>query len=154
MNNLIHCDMCGYLMTKRWSETIDGKTYCRDCVPKKRLIDSGEPTEFDDTDEIVCPYCGHRYEDSYECGGNDEYFEEECEDCEREFYVTRIIDISYDTKPKEATEASAPRMGWATISTRDVWRVSRSRCIAWSRLTERTVPAASISICTIPDKRR
>ena len=39
MNNLIHCDMCGYLMTKRWSETIDGKTYCRDCVPKKRLID-------------------------------------------------------------------------------------------------------------------
>ena len=69
MNNLIHCDMCGYLMTKRWSETIDGKTYCRDCVPKKRLLDSGEPTEFDDTDEIVCPYCGHRYEDSYECGG-------------------------------------------------------------------------------------
>lgn len=56
MNNLIQCDMCGYLMTKRWSETIDGKTYCRDCVPKKRLIDSGEPTEFDDTDEIVCPY--------------------------------------------------------------------------------------------------
>ena len=29
-------------------ETIDGKTYCRDCVPKKRLIDLGEPTEFDD----------------------------------------------------------------------------------------------------------
>lgn len=104
MNNLIHCDMCGYLMTKRWSETIDGKTYCRDCVPKKRLIDSGEPTEFDDTDEIVCPYCGHRYEDSYECGGNDEYFEEERENCGREFNVTRIIDISYDTKPKEATE--------------------------------------------------
>ena len=104
MNNLIHCDMCGDLMTKRWGETIDGKTYCRDCVPKKRLIDLGEPTEFDGTDEIVCPYCGHRYEDSYECGGNDEYFEEECEDCGREFYVTRIIDISYDTKPKEATE--------------------------------------------------
>lgn len=104
MSNLIHCDMCGYLMTKRWSETIDGKTYCRDCVPKKRLIDSGEPTEFDDTDEIVCPYCGHRYEDSYECGANDEYFEEECENCGREFNVTRIIDISYDTKPKEATE--------------------------------------------------
>lgn len=71
MNNLIQCDMCGYLMTKRWSETIDGKTYCRDCVPKKRLIDSGEPTEFDGTDEIVCPYCGHRYEDSYECGETD-----------------------------------------------------------------------------------
>lgn len=104
MNNLIHCDMCGDLMTKRWGETIDGKTYCRDCVPKKRLIDLGEPTEFDGTDEIVCPYCGHRYEDSYECGGNDEYLEEECEDCGREFYVTRIIDISYDTKPKEATE--------------------------------------------------
>ena len=64
MNNLIHCDMCGDLMTKRWGETIDGKTYCRDCVPKKRLIDLGEPTEFDGTDEIVCPYCGHRYEDS------------------------------------------------------------------------------------------
>lgn len=104
MNNLIHCDMCGDFMSKRWSETIDGKPYCRDCVPKKRLIDSGEPTEFDDTDEIVCPYCGHRYEDSYECGGSDEYFEEECEDCGREFYVTRIIDISYGTKPKEATE--------------------------------------------------
>lgn len=42
--------------------------------------------------------------DCPECGGNDEYFEEECEDCGREFYVTRIIDISYDTKPKEATE--------------------------------------------------
>lgn len=41
MNNLIQCDMCGYLMTKRWSETIDGKTYCRDCVPKKRLIGFG-----------------------------------------------------------------------------------------------------------------
>lgn len=26
MNNLIHCDMCGYLMTKRWSETIQGGT--------------------------------------------------------------------------------------------------------------------------------
>lgn len=103
MNNLIQCDMCGDLMTKRWGETIDGKTYCCDCVPKKRLIDSGEPTEFDGIDEIVCPYCGHRYEDSYECGGNDEYFEEECEDCGREFNVTRIIDISYDTKPKEST---------------------------------------------------
>lgn len=50
------------------------------------------------------PYCGHRYEDSYECGGNDEYFEEECENCGREFNVTRYIDISYGSKPMEATE--------------------------------------------------
>lgn len=34
MNNLIHCGICGYLMPKRWVETIDGKTYCRDCVLK------------------------------------------------------------------------------------------------------------------------
>ena len=47
---------------------------------------------------------GHRYEDSYECGGNDEYFEEECENCGREFNVTRYIDISYGSKPMEATE--------------------------------------------------
>ena len=101
MNNLIHCDMCGYLMTKRWSETIDGKTYCRDCVPKKRLIDSGEPTEFDGTDEIVCPYCGHRYEDSYECGHSYGYEKstrddeisgsvEECRECGTKFRIYGI----------------------------------------------------------------
>lgn len=103
MNNLIHCDMCGDLMTKRWGETIDGKTYCRDCVPKKRLIDLGEPTEFDGTDEIVCPYCGHRYEDSYECGGNDGYFEEEC-----------------DVQRRPEIQADSRESGRQTMSTLDI----------------------------------
>lgn len=81
---------------------LTGSTHCCDWC-EKRWIKVHRTGQLECRNRR-CPYCGHRYEDSYECGGNDEYFEEECEDCEREFYVTRIIDISYDTKPKEATE--------------------------------------------------
>ena len=61
------------------------------------------------TDEIVCPYCKHKHEDSYdylpdEDRGNELSFEMDCNECNKEFHVsfdTRNINDGYTSKRKE-----------------------------------------------------
>lgn len=86
-----------------WHEgdCIDGRRYCHSCIKARKRIAAGKPVRFENTEEIMCPYCGRRFEDSYEYGGIDECFEVECADCGRDFDVTRTVIISYDSRPKE-----------------------------------------------------
>jgi transcription elongation factor Elf1 len=51
------------------------------------------------TDEIVCPFCGCEFIDSWEYSNGDEDIGLlECGNCGKEFYATRRIDITYSTK--------------------------------------------------------
>lgn len=45
------------------------------------------------TKEIVCPYCGHEFKDSWEAsdGEDDKY----CETCQNEFGYERVVTVEY-----------------------------------------------------------
>ncbi|MGF7059256.1 hypothetical protein [Brassicibacter mesophilus] len=45
------------------------------------------------TSEIVCPYCGHKFLDSWEYDDSDN--EMYCEECEHEFTYERIVTVEY-----------------------------------------------------------
>ena len=47
------------------------------------------------TDEIVCPYCGHEFGDSWEIDADSG--EEECYECGKKFEFYRHIEVSYCT---------------------------------------------------------
>ena len=47
------------------------------------------------TDKIVCPYCGYKFQHSYELDGESGHVE--CEECEEEFEYFRNIEVSYNT---------------------------------------------------------
>lgn len=55
-----------------------------------------ETFKHDFTDEIICPYCGYQFQDSYEHG---EYSDNilECGDCEKNFSFEKNISVSYST---------------------------------------------------------
>ncbi len=48
--------------------------------------------------EATCPYCEHKCMDSHEIF--DEAYSEKtiCDNCEKEFYVTQDIDVTYTTR--------------------------------------------------------
>jgi uncharacterized protein (DUF2225 family) len=48
--------------------------------------------------EITCPYCGWKDRDSWELTDSGEVI---CENCEKEFYVEREVDVKYTSKPLE-----------------------------------------------------
>lgn len=52
------------------------------------------------TNEIVCPFCGYEFCDSWEYGSdsNEDLGLIECPECEKEFYAIRHISISYSTE--------------------------------------------------------
>lgn len=50
-------------------------------------------------DKITCPYCGCQDSDSWEAGDEDENYQ--CGSCEKNFSMTREIDVSYTTYKKE-----------------------------------------------------
>ena len=54
--------------------------------------------EFDHwhTPEIVCPYCGHVYQDSWDFDGDSG--ETWCGECEKLFFYQRDFDVYYDTE--------------------------------------------------------
>ncbi len=47
------------------------------------------------TDDIVCPHCGHTYQDSFEFS---ESGEEKCDECKKPFSFERNISCSYSTE--------------------------------------------------------
>ncbi len=59
-----------------------------------------EPLKHEYTDEVVCPYCGHKHDESYE------FFNEleetavgvSCGMCDREFNAVRRISVDYSTQ--------------------------------------------------------
>lgn len=58
--------------------------------------------EHDGTDEVVCPYCGHKHDNSTEWFDtkSDVTIECENEECEREFFASREVSVTYSTFPK------------------------------------------------------
>ena len=63
------------------------------------------PEETFDRDGVVCPYCGHKYRDSWELGdGGEGCGETECGSCDREFIWVRHISVSYTGRPKGETK--------------------------------------------------
>lgn len=47
------------------------------------------------TGEIVCPYCGYEFSDSWEISGNDGSLV--CEECGKKFRYERHVSIMYST---------------------------------------------------------
>ncbi len=53
--------------------------------------------EHEHTDEIVCPYCGYKFSDSYEWEAHEHERTIECHSCEKKFNATATISVSYST---------------------------------------------------------
>ena len=47
------------------------------------------------TREIVCPYCGYEFSDSWEIGDGEDIGNIECRDCDAEFDCRRDIEVTY-----------------------------------------------------------
>ena len=58
-----------------------------------------KPIDTDYTDEIVCPYCGHKNHDSWEY--NDNGGKTECVECGEIFDLVVDIDITYCTSKRD-----------------------------------------------------
>lgn len=54
----------------------------------------------ENTHEIVCPYCGYEFEDSWEvCMDTDGQLDnQECPECCKEFEAERILSVDYCTR--------------------------------------------------------
>ncbi len=52
--------------------------------------------DHDYTSEIVCPYCGHTFSDSWEMHGDDG--ETECDECNKVFMWRRDVSVTYVTE--------------------------------------------------------
>lgn len=60
----------------------------------------------DETDNAICPYCGHEDKDSWEiCCGDEGDFETECGSCGLIFMCRRNVSISYSTRRIDAALA-------------------------------------------------
>lgn len=73
-----------------------------------------ENEEFDTeyTDEIVCPWCGHEHEDSWDhfssYGCNTCEFD--CDSCGKTIYVEQIVKVTYSSS-KEESKQPPPKSG-------------------------------------------
>lgn len=54
------------------------------------------------TDDIICPYCGYRFEDSWEFNNGDECVDDVvCHSCEKTFDLVVDYSVTYSTYKKE-----------------------------------------------------
>jgi hypothetical protein len=56
------------------------------------------------TDEVVCPYCGFEFGDSYELFEFNfrDYIEGlECDECKKEFNVERCVEVTFNSYKKK-----------------------------------------------------
>lgn len=88
------CDVCG---TREKLCYRDGLT-CDKCFKEiiyKKIKEFDGDTE--STDEIICPYCGCEFGNSYE------YFEGDldCDDCGNTFEMTREVSVYYYTHKRD-----------------------------------------------------
>lgn len=102
------CDDCGTRTEQGsgFSPVIyrDG-CYCDACF-KKRLDVRVAAFEGDTsyTKEITCPWCGYEFSDSWEYS---DYGEMECGECERIFFLERVVDVTYSTKKVKQNEKTS-----------------------------------------------
>lgn len=51
------------------------------------------------TKEIVCPYCGYEFRDSWELAGDDgDEQQTDCDECGKDFLYYADIDVTYCTR--------------------------------------------------------
>ena len=51
------------------------------------------------TKEIVCPYCGYEFSDSWDYSSDlEDIGLIDCENCDKSFYANRIVTINYSTE--------------------------------------------------------
>ena len=50
------------------------------------------------TDEVVCPYCGQKFSDSWELDDSDD--EMYCDECEKDFAFERHVIVTYSSYKK------------------------------------------------------
>lgn len=67
--------------------------------------------EHDLTDEIVCPYCGHEFECSYEY--NEGLIE--CEECGKNFSFYKTISVYYTSNKRPCANNEEPH-NWLSMS--------------------------------------
>lgn len=94
------CDKCGLKKEDITKENSlvhrENGLICDKCfkeVVLKRIENFDEDTSYGD--DIVCPYCGCVYEDTYEWNDSGEYT---CDDCVNNFSYSKDISISYSTE--------------------------------------------------------
>ena len=52
-----------------------------------------------DTKEIICPYCGYEFSDSWDYSSDlEDIGLIDCENCDKSFYANRIVTIDYSTE--------------------------------------------------------
>ena len=57
--------------------------------------------DHDYTDEVICPYCGYEFSDSWEFNDNQDEQHVECEECSKEFFLYVNISVDYTTRKKK-----------------------------------------------------
>lgn len=105
------CDICGKTSDRCWKRCAEHYrcddcgtreslcTYCEGVLcdvchrarVEKRIADFNESTHY--TEQIVCPHCGYKVGDSWEVSEG----RQQCEDCQNEYDVERIVDVTYST---------------------------------------------------------
>jgi len=66
------------------------------------MIKKLEDIDHENTDEIICPWCGKEVGDSWEMA--DDGKDETCGYCEKQFDYNRVIDVTYSTMRKKCEE--------------------------------------------------
>ena len=56
--------------------------------------------------EIICPYCGHEQRNSRENAPEEDNENVQCGACDREFYVSRWVDITYTSIPNDKRQSN------------------------------------------------
>lgn len=75
----------------------------------------------DYTDNVVCPYCGHEHEhDLHEMFGREDTIRTECDECGKQFEVSRDFSVSYssskiDHEAEARVEAEAKQLREARV---------------------------------------
>jgi len=57
--------------------------------------------DHDHTNELVCPYCGYEFTDSWEFNDTQDEQHVECHDCGKEFLLYVHISVDYTTRKKK-----------------------------------------------------
>ena len=105
------CEICGSENPKHWKRCEDHYR-CDDCETQDNLCTYREGVlcdpcyqnrvekriaeftgECDYTCEIICPHCGYESGDSWEATEG----EQQCNDCDRKFEMTRNTEVTYST---------------------------------------------------------
>lgn len=72
-------------------------------------------TDYQYTDEIVCPYCLYQHKDSWDQGIDEGGDEVQCQNCEKLFYCETFEPVYYISKTMEELEKEAGKVAIAIV---------------------------------------